>query len=269
MSTSLVQRYNGRRIDEIRPLKATYNIYEYAAGSVLFEQGKTKILCSVTMQHGVPPFLRGKNSGWVNAEYALLPASTLIRTAREATSVRRQGRSVEISRLISRALRTVIDLSGFPDRTIHIDCDVLQADGGTRTACITAAFAALKKAEATWLGQGRIEKTFIMHNLAAVSVGILEGKVLLDPDYHEDSSGQGDINFIMTSAGQLVEVQGGAETDPIDWELFQQAATVAQKGVQSIFDFFKVDSDHSLKSKKTQTAAPLFSIKNRQQQSTP
>ena len=262
-----MKRHDTRRANELRPTTVTYNIFEYAAGSVLFEQGKTKILCAVTLQPSVPPFLRGKGVSWLMGEYALMPASTKTRTIREASVMRRSGRSVEISRLISRSLRTVIDDTVLGERTIVVDCDVLQADGSTRTASITAASAALLMAQQRWIADGTIEKPFLKDGIAAVAVGVLaDGQLVLDPDYREDSEGVADINVIMTHAGKLIEMQGGAEKEPIEWEYIDEIRELALGGLATIIQFFK---KHPFSLEKTtpkrEQKIPLFSLKKRQQ----
>lgn len=260
-----MKRNDGRRCDELRSLSITYGIYEYALGSVLFECGKTKILCAVSLQQSIPAFLRGQSTGWLTAEYGLLPASTSVRTVREIAVMRRQGRSVEISRLISRSLRSVIDLTVLGERTLIVDCDVLQADGGTRTTSITAAYAALLMAQNRLLQEKIIDKPFLRDTIAAVSVGILPDKtIVLDPDYQEDSGGIADINVIMTHTGQLIELQGGAEKQPIDWECIGKTGQLAQKGIFSIAQFLAKNpppNNHLGKPKKEKV--PLFSLQNR------
>lgn len=263
-------RHDGRSAESSRPFKITYNVFEYAAGSVLFEIGKTKVLCAVTLQSGVPPFLRGKGTGWLTAEYALLPASTATRTSREGSMMRRHGRSVEISRLISRGLRTAIDFSALGERTIHVDCDVLHADAGTRTASITGAFAAMAAAQNIWLETNVIDRPFLVHELAAISVGVLETGPVLDPDYIEDSTGGADINFIMTRAGDVVEIQGGGEKAPIAWSMFEESGILARTGIRRIFEFFDAQPHYKpvffiqpTVSLSAARKAPLFSLKNR------
>src|ERR1700733_6301212 len=189
-------RSGKREYNELRPLKVAYDIYSYTPGSVLFEMGNTKILCSVTLQNSVPHFLRGKRRGWLTAEYALLPASTPIRTVREVSANKRNGRTIEISRLIGRSLRSVADLAVLGESTIFIDCDVLQADGGTRTACITGAYLALKAAVVRWLEKGIIHQSLLKDELGAVSVGIADDLTLLDLDFIEDSTTFADFNFV-------------------------------------------------------------------------
>ncbi len=263
-----MKRHDGRSSDELRPLKITYNVYEYAPGSVLIELGKTKVLCAVSLQQSVPPFLRGQGAGWLTAEYALLPASTAVRTNREISVMRRQHRSVEISRLISRSLRTIVDLNAIGERTIIIDCDVLQADAGTRTAAITGAYAALCMAQKQWYADGIIHKDILIHGLAAVSVAVVSnGSLVLDPDYEEDSSGKADINFIMTHTGNVIEFQGCAEREPIPWTQLIEAGELAQRGIKKIAAFLEAHPfGGSEKPQSRERKSPFFSLKNRQKQ---
>lgn len=268
-----MKRYDGRKYNELRQLNVTYNIFEYTPGSVLIELGKTKVLCAVTLQQTVPHFLRGKGTGWLTAEYALLPASTSQRIQREISVMKRNHRSVEISRLISRSIRTVVDLSVFGERTIMIDCDVLQADGGTRTASIIGAFAALSMAQKQWKADGIITHDIITHRIAAISVGVMEDQSLvLDPDYREDASGLADINFIMTHSGDVIEVQGGAEKEPIAWKTLIDAGELAKKGMCDIARFFEDASKTYTRNVTTaeskQQKAALFSLQRRQSDST-
>lgn len=234
-------RSGNRAPDDMRLLKVTYDVFEYAAGSVLFEVGRTKVLCAVTLQNGVPHFLRGKRRGWLTAEYALLPVSTPIRTVREVTSNKRNGRTIEISRLVGRALRSVSNLQVLGEQTIFIDCDVLQADGGTRTACITGAFLALRAAEANWKARGVIPYGFLKDDVAAISVGVGNHVAYLDMDFAEDSSIDADFNFVLTRSGSVVEVQGTSEADPVTWEDFELARSYALKGSQELFEFFDMN----------------------------
>lgn len=234
-------RSGGRAPDDMRLLKVTYDVFEYAAGSVLFEVGRTKVLCAVTLQNGVPHFLRGKRRGWLTAEYALLPVSTPIRTVREVTSNKRNGRTIEISRLVGRALRSVSNLQVLGEQTIFIDCDVLQADGGTRTACITGAFLALRAAEANWKARGVIPYGFLKDDVAAISVGVGNHVAYLDMDFAEDSCIDADFNFVLTRSGSVVEVQGTSEADPVTWEDFELARSYALKGSQELFEFFDMN----------------------------
>lgn len=235
---SLPMRALGRAFNHIRPLKVTYDIFPYAAGSVLFEIGNTKVLCAVTMQAGVPPFLRGKKRGWLTAEYALMPASTPSRTAREMNGNKRNGRTVEISRLIGRALRAVVDLDFLGEQTIFIDCDVIQADGGTRTACISAACLAFKAAQMRWLDQQIISRPILKEDIAAIAVGLTNQGSLLDIDFVEDSSIEADFNFVLTRSYKLIEIQGSAERAPLSWGDYEQMHLLAQQGVRDIFAFY-------------------------------
>jgi ribonuclease PH len=261
-----MKRHDGRQADELRTLAITYGIFEYALGSVLFELGKTKVLCAVTVQPSVPPFIRGQGMGWLTAEYGLLPTSTQVRTAREATQMKRPGRSIEISRLISRVLRTVVDLTALGDNTITIDCDVLQADGGTRTAAISGSYAALCRAQERLLHQKIITRPLLKDAVAAVAVGVRkDGTLLLDPDYQEDSEAIADINVVMTYAGRLIELQGGAEKEPIAWSLIPQIGLLAQQGIAGIQQLIDprgqlLSQDQMLKKKEK---IPLFSLMNR------
>lgn len=234
-----MQRANNRQYNELRPLKVVYDIYSNAAGSTLFEIGNTKILCSVVLQNGVPHFLRGKGAGWLTAEYSMLPASTPIRTIRETTAQKRSGRTIEISRLIGRSLRSIVNLQGLGEHTIFIDCDVLQADGSTRTACVTGAYLALKAAESRWLAAGIIRAPIITEELAAISVGInQQGQAMLDIDYAEDSNINADFNFVLTRSGKIIEMQGTAEATPIAWEAYEKLRLLALHGVACLGEFF-------------------------------
>jgi ribonuclease PH len=202
-------RNDGRRPDELRPLELLPDYLEHPHGSVLFTQGKTKVLCTASIQEGVPRWLYGKGRGWLTAEYSLLPASTGDRTDREASRGKQGGRTVEIQRLIGRSLRAVTDFDALGERTLWVDCDVLQADGGTRCAAITGAYVAARRA----LDRFGLSKT-LSGSVAAVSVGIVGGEPLLDLDYSEDSTAEVDMNVVMTGDGALVEVQATAEKTP-------------------------------------------------------
>jgi ribonuclease PH len=259
----------------LRSIAITPHVYSYAPGSVLLELGNTKVLCAITLQPNVPPFMRGKGAGWLTAEYSMLPASTKTRTVREISVMKRCGRSIEISRLIGRALRSVCDLSKIGERTIFIDCDVLQADGGTRTTSITGAYIALRLAQQGWLARREIAAPFLVDGVCGVSVGLLDDQIILDPNFEQDSTGQADINFVMTKSGRLVEVQGGAEHASIAWEQFDGMRAMAINGAQEWFAF--IDGIEWLshtdarpekiiveqKNKK----APLFSLQHRLQKS--
>lgn len=229
-----MKRLDGRTTEQVRPASVIYNIHGNAHGSVLFALGNTKVLCSVMMQDGVPHFLRGKGTGWLTAEYAMLPAATAVRTPRESATMKSNGRSIEISRLIGRSLRSIVDLSKIGERTIYVDCDVLQADGGTRTAAITGAYCALRHAVDIWKLEGKISQTFLRDTLGAVSVGLSKGAVLLDINYEEDSTIDADFNFVMTGSGKVVEIQGATETVPFEWAVVEQMRALAHKGIQDI-----------------------------------
>ena len=204
-------RSRGRENDALRDISFELNYTRYAEGSVLCSFGQTKVLCNATVEESVPPFLVGKGKGWVTAEYSLLPRSTHTRTRREAKSGRQGGRTLEIQRLIGRSLRGVVDMKKLGERTILLDCDVLQADGGTRTASITGAYVALELAIEKMLKQGVIKSKPIITQVAAVSAGIVNGAPMLDLDYSEDSEAEVDLNLVMTGNGNIVEIQGTGE----------------------------------------------------------
>jgi len=276
MNGKKIVRNDGRTPDQLRPVSFSRDIYEYAAGSYLFEMGKTKILCAVSMQTGVPQFLRGKGAGWLTAEYALLPTSTLTRTQRESTLNKRDGRAIEIARFIGRCFRSIVDLSVIGERTITIDCDVLQADGGTRTAAITGSFMALMLAQERWLKSRIISKPIIIEKMVAISVGVVDQHVFLDLNYEEDSAAQADFNFVITDSNKIIEMQGGAEKSSLSWETFEQVRTFAEKGAQELIAFSLQSLDAPIKqnSKQSDSAlvgqsekVPLFSLKNRFQSS--
>ncbi len=206
-----LQRHDGRRPDEIRPVTITRPFLKYADGSVLMEMGDTKVICTASIEDKVPPFLRDKGHGWVTAEYAMLPRATHSRTPREASRGKQSGRTLEIQRLVGRALRAVTDLPAMGERTIWIDCDVIQADGGTRTASITGAFIALADALVKLRAQKGLKKFPLTDYLAAISVGKVGGACLVDLCYEEDSIAEVDMNLVMTGQGRLVEIQGTAE----------------------------------------------------------
>ena len=232
-------RHDGRTAYQMRSISCLWNNYSYAPGSVVIEWGNTKVLCAVTMQQGVPSFLRGKGQGWLTAEYMLLPTATPVRIARDVSACKRNGRTVEISRLIGRVFRTIIDFSVLAERTIYVDCDVLQADGGTRVAAITGASLALLQAQNQWLAEGILEKPFLKDSIAAIAVGVYKGSIILDPDYHEDTDIHADFNVVMTISGKVIEIQGGAEKDPLCWEQFEQIRLVACDGIQGLKTLFE------------------------------
>jgi ribonuclease PH len=207
---------------------------KHAEGSVLIEMGDTKVICSASVEERVPPFLRNTGKGWVTAEYGMLPRSTHTRTTRDSGLGRGNGRSSEIQRLIGRSLRSITDLTGFGERTIWIDCDVIQADGGTRTASITGAYVALVDAFQKLVKDGIIERVPIKDSVAAVSVGKVKGKILLDLSYEEDSRAEVDMNVVMTGSGKFVEIQGTAEQGAFTRQEMDQLTGVAQKGIREL-----------------------------------
>ena len=207
-------RTDGRKAGDLRPIRVTPGVQKHAEGSVLFELGETKVICAASVEERLPPFLRGSGKGWVTAEYAMLPRATDTRSQREGRTGRVQGRTQEIQRLIGRSLRAVIDLASLGERTITVDCDVLQADGGTRTASINGAWIALWQACSRLAGSGTIPGNPVREPVAAVSVGMCGGRVLVDLDYAEDSAAEVDMNVVMTGSGNLIEVQGTAEGKP-------------------------------------------------------
>jgi ribonuclease PH len=227
-------RSDGRKPGTLRKITITRNFIKHAEGSVLVEFGDTKVICNASVEESVPPFLRGKGTGWVTAEYAMLPRATHTRSPREAAKGKIGGRTHEIQRLIGRSLRAVIDLTALGERSIHIDCDVIQADGGTRTASITGAYIALVEAVNWLVAKGSIAASPLREAVAAVSVGIVAGDVLLDLDYSEDSTAEVDMNFVVTSSGRFVEVQGTAEAEPFTLEQMDAMRMVALEGINQL-----------------------------------
>jgi len=225
------ERYNGRGLDELRDVKITRGLLDTADGSVLIEMGLTKVLCTATLEESVPAFLMGSGRGWLTAEYAMLPRSSRRRIKRESSVGRIGGRTHEIQRLIGRSLRAVCDFEALGERTVVIDCDVLQADGGTRTASITGAYIALRDTMRVSLEMGIIDKTPIIESIAAVSVGIVDGQAMLDLTYEEDSTADVDMNVIMTGAGMFVEIQGTAENNTFSRVEMNKLMDLAEKGV--------------------------------------
>ncbi len=223
-------RADGRRADQLRPLDVRADYLEQPHGSVLYAQGKTIVLCTATVEEGVPRWLYGSGRGWMTAEYSMLPASTGERTQRAASRGRPDGRTVEIQRLIGRALRAVCDFEALGERTLWLDCDVLQADGGTRCASITGAWIAASRA----LERFGLAKALAAGSVAAVSVGIVGGEGLLDLDYEEDSSAETDMNVVMTGDGRLIEVQATAERDPFSRELLDSLLDLAAGGIAKL-----------------------------------
>ncbi|MDW7650915.1 MAG: ribonuclease PH [Bacillota bacterium] len=230
-------RVDGRRSNELRPLKMITSFLKHPEGSVLIEVGDTRVICTASVEEKVPPFLRGANQGWVTAEYAMLPRATGVRTMRERGKI--SGRSSEIQRLIGRALRSVVDMSALGERTVWVDCDVIQADGGTRTAAISGSFVALYLALSKLVAAGTLPEIPINDYLAATSVGIVESELLLDLAYTEDSQAEVDMNVVMTGKGQVVEVQGTAEGNPFSRETMDSMMDLAAKGIAEIVEYQK------------------------------
>lgn len=228
-------RSSDRADDALRPVSFQRGYLRNAQGSCLFRLGDTEVLCAVTIADGVPSWRRGGGQGWLTAEYSLLPASTHVRTRREAASGRPSGRTHEIQRLIGRVMRTVVDLGGLGgEYTVTVDCDVLQADGGTRTASITGAYLALHDALSTWREAGKIAELPLLDNVAAISVGVVDGVPVLDLDYAEDSVAEVDMNVVMDGRGRFIEVQGTAERAPFDRERLDVMLRLASSGVAEL-----------------------------------
>jgi ribonuclease PH len=229
-----MKRPDGRSADKLRSIKIAKDFLMSAEGSVLIEVGNTKVICTASFEDKVPPFLKDRNRGWVTGEYSMLPRSTSTRTVRESSRGRIGGRTHEIQRLIGRAMRSVVDLTALGERTIWLDCDVIQADGGTRTASITGAFVALKDAVNRALKDKIIGKQPVKDYVAAVSVGIVNGEPVLDLSYEEDSAAEVDMNIVMTASGKFIEVQGTAETQPFDMKRLQGMLDLAESGIKEI-----------------------------------
>ena len=230
----MIHRQHNRAPASLRPVTITRNFTKHAEGSVLIEMGDTKVLCTASVLEKVPPHKRGSGEGWVTAEYGMLPRSTHTRSDREAARGKQSGRTQEIQRLIGRSLRTIVDLTQLGERTIHIDCDVLQADGGTRTASITGAYVALVDAVNWLIAQGKISASPLTDSVAAISVGIVEGVPLLDLDYIEDSSCDTDMNVVMTGKGGFVEIQGTAEGVPFSESELADLLNLARQGIAEL-----------------------------------
>ncbi len=224
-------RPSNRAPDEMRRVTLTRDYTMHAEGSVLVEFGNTRVLCNASVDERVPGFLRGKGQGWVTAEYGMLPRSTTERMGREATRGKQGGRTMEIQRLIGRSLRAVVDMSKLGERTITIDCDVIQADGGTRTASITGGYVALAEAIMKLMKDGILQENPLTGSVASISVGIYQGTPILDLDYPEDSNAETDMNVVMTDGGQFIEVQGTAEGHPFSEEEMNQMLALAKKGI--------------------------------------
>ena len=226
-------RTDGRSNGQLRPVTITPNAQPYAEGSVIIETGQTRVLCAVSVEERVPQFLRGIGKGWVTAEYAMLPRSTLTRTPRES---RTRGRTHEIQRLIGRSLRAIVDMEKLGERTLTVDCDVLQADGGTRTAAITGSYVALHQACAGLVKHGIIKEMPIRTAVAATSVGIIQGEVILDLCYEEDFAAEVDFNIVMTGDGDFVEVQGTAEGEPFSQQSLDEVLKAAKEGIGELLE---------------------------------
>ncbi|MEZ8922613.1 ribonuclease PH [Vibrio cyclitrophicus] len=229
-------RPNDRAVDQIRPIKITRNYTAYAEGSVLVEFGNTKVLCNATVEENVPRWLKGQGKGWVTAEYGMLPRATHTRNRREAASGKQGGRTMEIQRLIARSLRAVVDLKVLGEIMITVDCDVIQADGGTRTASISGASVAIADAINSLLASGKLKKNPMKGHVAAVSVGIVGAQALCDLEYVEDSAADTDMNVVMTEDGKMIEIQGTAEGEPFSHEELMQLLALANKGIADIVE---------------------------------
>jgi len=229
-----MERSNDRADNEMRKIKITKNYISHPHGSVLIQAGNTKVICTASVEEKVPPFMRGEKRGWVTAEYSMLPGSTHTRSSREASRGKLSGRTQEIQRLVGRSIRSVTDLQALGERTVWLDCDVIQADGGTRCASITGAFTAFCLALKTLKKEKRIETIPIKDFVAAVSVGIVDGKKVLDLDYTEDFSASVDMNVVKTASGKFVEIQGTAEKDPFDDKQLTGLLALADKGIKEL-----------------------------------
>jgi ribonuclease PH len=227
-------RPSARECDQLRDVKITRHFTQHAEGSVLVEFGDTKVICTASVETSVPRFLRGKGQGWVTAEYGMLPRATHSRNQREAAKGKQSGRTLEISRLIARSLRAGLDMEALGENTIVLDCDVIQADGGTRTAAITGAYVAMVDAISYLRKEGKLKGEPIKHEIAAISVGVYKGQPILDLDYAEDSNAQTDMNVVMTSKGGFVEIQGTAEEEPFAAEDLAAMLALAKKGIQEL-----------------------------------
>ena len=234
-----MQRNDGRALDQLRPVRITPNPLDFAEGSALIEVGRTRVLCAATIEERVPPWLKGKGLGWITAEYAMLPRATSERTAREAAKGRQGGRTHEIQRIVGRSLRAVVDTTKLGERTITIDCDVLQADGGTRTASLTGACVALSIALSKRFSRAQRERWPMLGLVGAVSVGIVHGTPILDLNYEEDSNAHVDMNVFMTDAGKYVELQGTAEAEPFGRTELDRMLQLAAKGIGELFEIQK------------------------------
>jgi ribonuclease PH len=233
------RRIDGREVHELRPMAVIRHFIKHVQGSVLIEVGDTKVICTAMVEDKVPPFLKGQKKGWITAEYEMLPGSTNVRKSRDRNRGKIDGRTMEIQRLIGRSLRSVIDLNLLGERTIWIDCDVIQADGGTRTAAITGSFMALYDALAEMVETGKIKEMPITSFVAATSVGIHQGEVLVDLCYEEDSSAEVDMNMVMTEEGEIIEIQGTGEERPFKKDELQKMLALGEESIKKIIAFQK------------------------------
>jgi len=231
-----MQRIDGRNMDQTRPVKITRNYLKHAEGSVLIEMGDTKVICTATIEERVPPFVKGTGKGWITSEYGMLPRSTEVRKPRESVRGKVDGRTMEIQRLIGRALRSIVDLQKLGEMTVYIDCDVIQADGGTRTASITGAFVALVDALNKLVVQEKLKAIPLNGYIAAVSVGIKDGEAILDLNYAEDSTCQVDMNLVMTDKGEFIEIQGTGEERPFTRTQMQELMALGEKGIMDLIE---------------------------------
>jgi ribonuclease PH len=229
-----MKRADGRNFDELRPVTISTGVQDFAEGSVIIEVGKTRVLCAVTVEDRVPNFLRGQGTGWVTAEYAMLPRSTVTRTIRDSNTGHVGGRNQEIQRLIGRSLRAVTEMNALGERTFTVDCDVIQADGGTRTASITGAYVALYQAMHRMVSMGILARIPLRSAVAATSVGVVHNTMMLDLCYDEDSRAEVDFNVVMTSRGEFVELQGTAEGKPFSKDTMNALVAIAEKGIKQL-----------------------------------
>lgn len=234
-----MSRFDGRQNDELRRVNITKDFIKYPEGSVLIEMGETKVICNASVEDRVPPFKKDSGEGWVTAEYSMLPRATMDRNNRDINRLKKNNRSVEIQRLIGRALRSVVDYKALGERTITLDCDVIQADGGTRTASITGAFVALVLACKKLLNEGLIDKMPVLSYVGAVSVGIVNNEEILDLCYREDSHAKVDMNVVMTDKGEFIEVQGTGEESPFNREQLDKLLELGEKGIKELIEMQK------------------------------
>lgn len=234
-----MQRIDGRSKDQIRPVRITRNYLKHAEGSVLIEMGDTKVICTASVDEKVPPFIKGTGKGWITSEYGMLPRSTEVRKPRESVRGRIDGRTMEIQRLIGRALRSIVDLDKLGEMTVYIDCDVIQADGGTRTASITGSYVALFDALNKLAEQDKLKAIPLNGYIAAVSVGIKDGETILDLNYAEDSTCQVDMNLVMTDNGEFIEIQGTGEESPFSKEKLSEMMELGEKGIKDLIELQK------------------------------